>query len=134
MTTYDEIWELFLTNCKTTDINLPQSEDKIKKTINSAVMLMNNQIRSEIVCDDVGETLSLFSEGLDEDKRLILSQFIRLVFLKNELSYFVTMFQPFQKDIGVRNFATQLRVLESSVTNQEEDIISIINNTKEDYL
>lgn len=130
-TTYDDIWTTFLNNCKASDIDLPSTPERIYEQIKNAVMLFNNRLREDVKCDHDLETVDRL---LSDDHLLILAHFIRLVFLKNQKTFFQTQFQPFQKDVGLKNFASQLRSLESSVEEQEKTIDRIIMNAMEDYL
>lgn len=131
MTTYDMVWKTFLNNCKADDIDLPKTVEKIYENIKNGVMLFNNRMRTRIHCDDITETLS---EELSEDSLLILAHFIRLAFLINQQTYYQSLFQPFASDIGLKNFNTQLRVLETSVSTQKTFIDNLIINTMEDFL
>jgi hypothetical protein len=131
LTSYDDVWQTFLNNCKVSDIDLPQTPEKIYETIRNAIMHFNNKFRTIIVCDDINEELS---EELSEDYLLILGHYIRFIFLKNQKTYYETLLQPFQKDIGFKNFTAQMKSLESSVSDQERTIDLLIMNMEEDYL
>ncbi len=130
-TTYDQIWQTFLNNCKVSDIDLPQLPEKIYEEIKNAVTRFNNKMRTVITCDDATETLS---EKLSEDHLLILAHYIRLTFLINQRTYFESLWQPFSSDVGLKNFGTQLNSLKTSVQEQERTIDSLIINTMEDFL
>lgn len=131
MTSYDTVWQTFLNNCKVSDIDLPQTPDKVYETIKNAVMHFNNRFRTSITCDDVLEQLS---EELTEDYLLILAHYIRFIFLKNQKTYFESLWQPFKKDVGLNNFSTQIKSLEISVSEQERTIDRLIMNMEDDFL
>ncbi|MCA1025674.1 hypothetical protein LCM23_06190 [Cytobacillus kochii] len=131
MTTYDEIWETFLNNCKVSDIDLPNDDMGIYRQIKNAVMLFNNRMRTKFTCDDTDEKVS---EALSEDYLLIVANYIRLVFLTNEKTYIESLWQPFSKDVGLKNFNTQIKSLETSVREQKDTINSLIMNAEEDFL
>jgi hypothetical protein len=131
VTTYDQIWTTFLNNCKVSDIDLPQTNEKIYETIHNAILHFNNRLRENVKYDDASEVLD---RDLSDDHLLILAHYIRLIFLKNQKTYFESVWQPFQGDIGLRNFSTQLKSLENSVQEQEKLIERLILNTEEDYL
>lgn len=131
MTTYDMVWKTFLNNCKVSDIDLPKTTEKIYEEIKNGVILFNNRMRTHILCHDDTETLS---ENLSEDDLIILANFIRLVFLINQETYFQSIFQPFASDIGLKNFGTQLKTLETSIAKQKSFIDYLIINTMEDFL
>jgi hypothetical protein len=130
-TSYDDIWTAFLNNCKVSDIDLPQIPEKMFEYIKNAVMHFNNRFRTTIVCDDNLEELS---EELNNDYLLILAHYIRLNFLKNQRTYFESLWQPFSKDVGLKNFSTQLNSLKSSVQEQERTIDSLVMNMEDDFL
>ena len=75
MTTYDQIWQTFLNNIKISDIDLPQTEEKIYETIRNSIMLFNNKMRTEIKADDASEQLDT---ELSNDYLLLLANFIKL--------------------------------------------------------
>lgn len=130
-TSYDTIYTTFLNNCKVSDIDLPQTTDKIYEAIHNAIRHFNNRLRDELQWDDAIETVS---RELSNDDLLVLSHYIRLIFLKNQKTYFENLWQPFQKDVGLKNFSTQLRSLESSIIDQEKFIDQLIMNSMEDFL
>lgn len=130
-TSYDKIWKTFLDNCKTPDINIPQTDEQIYAKINNGILLFNNRMRTNIKCDDLTESVDT---ELNDDQLLILANFIKLVFYKNEKTYYETLLNPFQKDIGLRNFSTQINSLNNSVTEQERYIERLIINQAEDFL
>lgn len=85
MTSYDEIWEFFLLNCKTSDINLPTEESLIYKSIRNAVLRFNNRLRDKkLKCNDETETVD---RVMNEDELLILVHYLRLIFLINEQTF-----------------------------------------------
>lgn len=131
MTSYDQIWTTFLNNCKVSDIDLPQTNEGKYEMIKNALSHFNNRMRENITADDSTELLSV---DLDNDSMLILAHFIRYHFLINEKTFFQTLFQPFEKDIGLKNFGSQLRSLESSVSEEEKTIDKIIMYSQDDYL
>lgn len=118
-TTYDQIWQCFLDNCKTSDINLPTDDEGIYSQIKNASLLFNNRFRdNRIKCDNDTETVDRL---LNEDDLLILGNYIRLVFLKNELTAYSSTWQPFSKDIGTTHFSAQIKALESQVNEQRKN-------------
>jgi hypothetical protein len=131
MTSYDEIYEEFLSRCKVDDIDLPNTNERIYAFIKTAVRDYNNRLRTSIVCNDESE---LVNKTLDDDEILILSHFLRLNFLKNQLIYFSSTWQPFAKDIGLKNFQAQLKSQELLVATEKDEIDSIIINTLDDFL
>lgn len=130
-TSYDEIWTTFLTNCKASDLSLPKTTERIYESIHNAVLHYNNRMRTRIICNDAHEALT---ETLDNDALLILAHYLRLIFLKNEQTYLQSILQPFQKDIGLKNTASQLASIKESLDREEKQIEALIFNAEEDYL
>lgn len=108
MTSYDEIWTTFLNNCKVSDLDLPQTNKAIYESIRNAVMYMNNRLRTDLICDDVKETLN---KEITQDHLLILANYIRYIFLINQKTYFENLWQPFSKDVGLKTSALNLTLL-----------------------
>jgi hypothetical protein len=131
LTTYDTVWTTFLNKCKMSDLDLPQLPGKIHDTIQGAILSFNNRLRDNLAGDNTAETLNRELVG---DELLILAHYIRISILENQLIYFTNTWQPFQKDIGLKNFSAQLKTLESLVEREENLIDSIILNAQEDYL
>lgn len=131
MTSYDQVWQTFLNNCKVSDIDLPQTPEKIYEHIKNAVMHFNNKLRTSVVCDDIMEELN---QELSEDHLLILAHYVRYLFLINQKTYFESLWQPFSSDVGLKNFGTQLRSLDTSIKEEKDNIDTLINNMEEDFL
>lgn len=131
MTTYDQIWVSFLTNCKVSDIDLPTIPERIYDCIHNAIRHMNNRLRTKMTWND---DLEVVNEELSDDQLLILSHYIRLIFIINQKTYFESTWQPFARDIGLKNFSAQLKSLENSIDSEEKKIDQLIANTEEDYL
>lgn len=131
MTTYDDIYTEFITKCQTDTINLPSTTDKIYDTIHSAIRHFNSRLRDTLSWDDLSESVD---RDLSNDELILLAHFLRLSFLENQLISFSTIWQPFQSDIGLRNYQSQVKSLESLVTMEKDLIESLIDKTQEDYL
>ncbi|MBG9689491.1 hypothetical protein ABD91_00955 [Lysinibacillus sphaericus] len=130
-TTFDDVWRCFLNNCRVSDIDLPNTNEKIHEAIKNATMYFNNRMRTSIQCNT---EIEIFSGELSEDHLLILANFIRLTFLVNQRTYFESLWQPFASDVGLRNFGTQINSLKASVQEQEKKLDILIINTMEDFL
>jgi len=131
MTTYDDIYTEFLTKCKTDSINLPSNEMQIYDAIHSAIRHFNNRLRDDLGWDDQSE---IVDRELNNDELTILAHFLRLSFLENQHISFTTLWQPFQSDIGLRNYQSQVKSLESLIAYENKVIDGLINNMQVDYL
>lgn len=131
LTSYDDIYTAFITNCQTEDINLPESDEKIYDAIHAAIRSYNNKFRTNITCDDNQEAVNA---EFNDDDLLIVSHYLRLSFLENQLIYFTTTWQPFSKELGLKNYQTQAKSLELLVDLQKQRIDEVIRNTEVDFL
>ncbi|XZN14379.1 hypothetical protein ACSW9O_16070 (plasmid) [Clostridium perfringens] len=134
LTTYDEVWQCFLTNCKGTLQSIPQSDEVIYEYINNARVLYNIKIKSfqedftyPITCDNNKETLLV---KLKDEELMILANYIKLVHLKNELTSFVSRFSVFQKELGIQNYNAQVKAKEYLIESQEETLRMMINDCR----
>ena len=118
-TSYDTLYSTFMNNNLADDIDLPQSEIEIYRVINNAVMLYNNRERDIIVCDD---TLEEVDRELNNDEILMIAHYIKLAFLKNQMTAFTLTWQPFDKDMGLRNYDSQVRAMGRLVADAERVI------------
>ncbi|WP_025912077.1 hypothetical protein [Priestia flexa] len=131
MTSYDEIWLSFLNNCKMNKNEIPTTPEMIYECIQNAVSHFNNRLRTKVSCNHQNESVD---SVLSEDELLILSHMIKLILIKNELVYQSTLLQPFQKDIGIKNYNVQINALREQVKEVEKDVERLIFNAdEEDY-
>lgn len=131
MTTYDQIWQTFLNNCKVPENILPSGTSKIYESICNGISLLNNRLRTDFTCDNVAETVH---PKLDHDHLLIAAYLIRLVLLENERIFQSSLWQPFAKDITIRNFSAQLKSLDTSIEATNNKIDELIRNMEVDFL
>jgi hypothetical protein len=131
MTSYDDLWVVFLNNVEVSNLDLPQNNNEIHDAIHNAVLHYNNVMETAIECNHV---LEAFSTTLSDNQILILAHFLRLVLLKNKLTLFTLTWQPFEKEIGVKNFGTQLKMLESMVAEEKETISQLIINQQDSFM
>ena len=137
MTTYDEIWECFLTNTKVSKSLVPTNDIIIYQWINNAKNLYNNKMKQyqndfsyPIQCYDDIEMLNV---ALTEDELLIFTNYIKLVFLKNEKTGFVSKYGVFQKEFGINNYNAQANARDLEVKEQEHFINELIINALDDW-
>lgn len=131
MTSYDTIYTTFLNKTKVSDIDLPTSDERIFDIIHGAILDFNNRMHDDLGYDD---TLEQVDRELSNDELLILAHFIRLTVLKNQLTYFTSVWQPFQREISLKHYGTQLKSLEYLIESEEKKIEEIIRNQEDDYL
>lgn len=125
-TSYDDIYTEFITNTKTDDINLPNSQEKTYDSIHSAIRHYNNRLRDNLNFDDDNENVD---RSLNNDELLLIAHYLRISFLKNQKSEFVTTWSPFEKDIGIKNYQSQVKALQETINEEESTIEKIIFNS-----
>ena len=136
-TTYDDILTSFITNCKVSRKLIPTNEDILKEWIQNGIKLYNNKMKKyeddfnyPIMGDDVIESLDV---KLTDDELLILINIMKLVFLKNEKTLFVSKYGVFQKEFGINNYNAQANSKDLEITEQEKTIDDLIVNALDDW-
>ena len=132
MISYDLIWETFLNNYKAQDIDLPKEDEQKYQYITNAVLLLNNRLRLTAICDNQNENVNGIE--VSPDLLLLLAHYIKLIFLRNDLTFYEKLWQPLSSDVGLKNFSTQLKSLSSSIEEQTKLIEQFIFNSMEDFL
>src|SRR5690625_1450703 len=122
-TSYDELWTTFLTKCKISDLDLPNSNERIYQTIHGALLSFNVAMEDNLKGDNDNEVLD---RELDDGELLLLANYIRLDILENQLIYFTNTWQPFGREIGVRHYGAQLGRLEALIESQKDRINEMI--------
>ena len=131
MLTYNDVWSTFLDNYKVDTKDISQTEEAVYNDIKNAVILYNNRMRTNLICDNASETIA---NAKTDDERLLIAHYIRLVYLKNSKTLYETLYQPISPDVGIRNYRTQMSSLQTSIKDQESMIESFIFNMQEDFL
>lgn len=116
---------------KTDPFNIPSSDEGKYDMIHNAVFHFNNRLRDSLEYDDGSETVD---RELSGDEVVILTRFMRLTFLENQLTEFTTLYQPFAADMGLRNYQSQVKGLEALVSSENSKIERIIDNMQDDFL
>ncbi len=129
MTTYDELYSLFITNGNIEKLMMPKGVGQQYDAIRNAVMLFNNRLRDDVVCDDASETVD---RELTDDEKLIIAHYIKLTLLRNTRTFKNSMFTTFTQEIGVKNINVQLSSLKNDIESQEKLIDMLIFNMQED--
>ena len=129
-TSYDTIYNKFLDISKTDNKNLPTTDDGKYGMITTAIDAVNNRIRTDYTYDN---ELEQVNENLNNDIILLIANYMRLYFLENQKTYYVTMFKPFRKEIGLLHYNTDIKAYETDISLQNGKIDEIIKNMAIDY-
>lgn len=131
LTTYDEIWKLFINKTKIDIIEIPNSTEAIHDTIKNAVLAFNVRLEDDLQCDNDNEIVNRELKG---NELTLLTHFIRLIIIENQAIYFSTTYSPFTKELGVRNLSNQNNRLKDLMEREDRKIEEIIMMTMDDYL
>lgn len=129
-TTYDEVYSLFMDISRTDSFNLPQTDDERYALINAGRLTYNNKTFGKVMQDDM---LEEFSEELDGNQQLLLANCMKLVCFDNLLADFISTYSLFQKEIGFKDYASQLKGREAYVARQERIIKELLFSMMESY-
>jgi hypothetical protein len=128
MTSYDDIWEAFVTNCLVDSQTLPQTNE-------GKYILIHNGLRHYNVSTDESEiklkfddTLEQINVDLDDNRLLLLAYCIRYTFLENELIGFEQVWQPFVKEIGQKFYREQIGGREDTLDRTKNKIDQLLLN------
>lgn len=129
-TSYDEIFQCFLSNCGIDTSELPEDQQMIYAMIKNGIRHYNNIIEEEyiIVADDTTETINM---QLDDTHMLILAYSIRYTYLENQLIGFEEIWHTFQKEIGFKNYKDQITSRQATLERTKNKIIELISNIED---
>lgn len=129
-TTYDEIIKSFVNNCGVDTSRLPDDEEKLYDIIQNAISHYNAHLKDEspIVGNNDLECLNIF---LDGTRLLILAYCTKYIHLENHLVEFQELWFPFQHDLGIKNYKSQVDGREKTLERTEKKIIEL-KSTLED--
>jgi hypothetical protein len=99
--------------------------------IHSAIRHLNTRINDDITYDDTNEQIS---RDLLDNELIMIAHYIRLSFFENQLISLTTIWQPFQKEIGIRNYQEQSRNIKELISSEKDIIETIITNSFDDEL
>lgn len=129
-TSYDTIYSLFMDISKTDDFNLPQTDDGRYALINAGRLIFNNKLFSNLQQYDIMEE---FNKELNGNQMLLLANCMKLVCFNNLWGDFVSTYSMFQKEIGFKDYSSQLRGRESYAVRQEQVVNALVFSLMEDY-
>jgi hypothetical protein len=122
---------MFLENCPSDDIDLPNTDEGKYNMIKNAVLHFNNRLSDNL---QTNNELEEVDRVLTDSHLLILAHYLRLSILKNTLFLFSRTWQPFKNDIGLKNFSYQISALKEIVKDEQNTIDAIILHQTEDFI
>lgn len=131
-TTYDDIWEKFLSECGYIFNEIPKNEKIIKNMINNAVTKYNQlAIKYEtfnggLVCDNNEETVSLKMSDLELS---ILANIIAYNFAKFKFTEFTSLYNVVAKDLGIKDYKAQCSARNQTIREFKRAYMSLIQDS-----
>lgn len=130
LTTYDDVYKFFTEITRVDKIDLPISIEGQYDLINSGRMEFNMRREDSLVCHEESETLD---RKLTDLELMLFGNCMKLVILKNMLSDFTSTYSMFQKEVGVKDYKSQLDARTWIVDRQESIIKDILFKMQEDF-
>ena len=132
-TNYNEIFKCFIKNCGVNTSKLPASDIGKYDMITNAIRHYNTII-SEY--DDVGRLsgdnqAELINVLLDDTRLLILAYCIKYVHLENQLVGFQELWSPFQKEVGIKDYRSQVQGRENTLERTSQKIIELLTSLED---
>lgn len=129
-TSYDDVYKFFTEITRVDKIDLPISIEGQYDLINSGRMEFNMRREDSLVCHEESETLD---RKLTDLELMLFGNCMKLVILKNMLSDFTSTYSMFQKEVGVKDYKSQLDARTWIVDRQESIIKDILFKMQEDF-
>ena len=133
VTDYDKIFETFLGNCGVDTTRLPVEAEKLHELIQNGISHYNSYLKDEnpIVGDDLLETLNVH---LDSTRLLILAFCMKYVYLENLLIGFQELWSPFQNEIGIKNYKSQVDGREKTLERTKYRIVELLTSIEDSLI
>ena len=132
MTTYDNIWETFLTICGYDSSELPKEDSKIYLLIKSGLRLYNqladkyeNRIQGNLEMNDTSETLNI---ELEDTEILIFVNLMASVFAYNKYTEFTSIWSVFTKETSITSYKAQCQAREYTVQCFKDEATRLIED------
>ena len=133
MTTYDYIWETFLTICGYDRSEVPQTDETRFPLIKSGLRLYNQlakkydtRLQGKVIADDTLETLSV--ELKDDTELMIFANLMASAFELNKYTEFTSIWSGFSKETGITNYRSQCQAREYAIQSFKDEAIRIIED------
>jgi len=133
-TTYEDIYQKFLSIGFYNNAFLPSTDPKIYEFIRAGLnhfnvrMIAEDEAWEEIIGDDNTESVN---RDLTDNEILIIAHYLLLSYYEQALTYTATVLIPFSKEIGTKNVGNQLVSMRDLIANQRKIIAQLIFNSLE---
>ncbi len=131
MTTFDEIYGYFNSISNGIDnYYLPTTIEGQYQLISNGRMIYNNRLFTNLKQDN---TLEIFDSELNENRIMLLGHCMKLHCLIYMLDDFLSTMSVFQKDIGVKDYKSQVDSKQRRVDDENKIIDNIVFSMSESY-
>lgn len=130
ITSYDDIFTCFVNNCGVDTTRLPTETPKLHEMISNAIDHYNVYLKDEspILGDNTFESLNVL---LDSTRLLILAYCLKYVYLENQLVGFQELWSPFQNELGIKNYKSQIDGRENTLERTKKKIIELLTSLED---
>lgn len=131
-TTYDEIWETFISECGYIFNEIPKNEKIIKNMIRNSIAKYNQlaikyeTFNGNIVSNDETEKLNT---KLTDIELLILANIIAYNFAKFKYTEFTSLYNVVAKDLGIKDYKAQCVARERTIKEFKKTYLSLIQDS-----
>lgn len=130
LTTFDEVYQYFISNTKVSKYDLPVSVEGQYDLINNGRMEFNLRRWDDLTQDNTTETLG---RKLTDLEMMLFGNCMKLVVLRNMLSDFTATYSMYQKEIGYKDYKAQLDGRENAIKEQDKVIANIVFAMQDDF-
>lgn len=131
-TTYNELYETFLLNCGYDFDELPQTDEMRYMMIKNACRRYNqqakkysNRMTSNVVCDDVAESLNVV---LTSNEILVFAYMMAEILASTKLVEFTSLWSTFSKETGIKDHKSQVDARKHTVEMFKQKYTAIIED------
>lgn len=157
-TTYDNIYDIFMSITHVDEIYYPQTEVGIKRLIRNGIRIYNQKMFANLKWDDNKEIVydeekvniettyieipdtdpieyeteeKVVYEDLENSHVSLIAECMKLITFKNMESDFISTYSTYSKEMGIKDYKAQLDGKMALVKNQEKEIESIVFSLSE---
>lgn len=131
-TTYNELYETFLLNCGYDFDELPQTDEMRYMMIKNACRRYNqqakkysNRMTSNVVCDDVTESLNVV---LTSNEILVFAYMMAEILASTKLVEFTSIWSVYSKETGFKDYKSQVDARKYTIEEYRRKYTSIIED------
>ena len=125
-TTFDEVYDIFMSITKVDKYSLPATDERRYSLINVGRMRYNARKFDNIQQDNLAEQ---FDRILKDEEKLLLAHFMSLITYENMVSEFASMISVETKDNALKDYKAQLTGRQALVESENQVIKQMLLST-----